>query len=327
LAVFVGARLRRMAEDFQPLSVLLARQQDVATRAQLLGRGLDDKLISRRIRNGDWQRLLPAVHLLTDKPPGTEQRRIAAALYVDGISQVTGLTALNWYGFRYAPTTDRVHLLIPHERRCRSTGFLVVQRTLELDPDQRLTDLCAVVSPARAVVDACRLSGNLESSRSIMSEAVQSRFTSVDALEAEIRRAKRSRTAIPRRALDEVSDGVRSLPEAELREFAARSTILPKVIWNPVLITPDGERLPSPDGLVPDAWLAIEVDSREYHSSAAGWDRTLARHNKLAEYGIDSVHLLPIEVRREPRRVLRQLERTYLVRMRNPPTVKVIIVQ
>lgn len=103
--------------------------------------------------------------------------------------------------------------------------------------------------------------------------------------------------------------------------------IIPKVLWNPTLVTPGGECLPSPDGLIPDAWLAIEVDSREHHSSGAGWEKTLARHNKLAEHGIDSLHVLPIEVRREPRRVLRQWERTYLVRMRNPPTVNVTIVQ
>src|SRR5262245_16539117 len=64
-----------------PLEALLETQQGVVARAQLLTRGVDDTAISRRVRRGDWQRLVPGIYVLSRVAPSTEQRRTAAALY------------------------------------------------------------------------------------------------------------------------------------------------------------------------------------------------------------------------------------------------------
>ena len=309
------------AGTFAALEATLDQQRQVVTRRQLNAAGVDHVFISRRIRRGLWLRLLPGVYAVDAAPVTTEQRRIAASLYAGSPSQLTGLNALHWYGFRYAPATDRIHVLVPHETRRRSAGFVVVQRTRALDDAPRDSQQYRIVSPARAVVDACRALADLGTVRAIVAEAVQGGHTSLDALDREIRRAARSRTALVRHVFAEIIDGVRSSPEAELRALAATSTTLPAILWNTRLRADDGSALPTPDGWIAEAGIALEVDSREHHSSPDDWARTLQRHNILSQYGALILHFTPKEIRTEPARVLRVMERTYLSRMQSPISI------
>lgn len=280
--------------------------------------------VYRRIRAGAWQRVLPGVYLVVPGPLSVERRRIAASLFVGPEAQLTGLTVLHWYGFKYPPSTDRVQVLVPHRVRCRSSGFVTVQRALSMDEYQRDAGLYSVTSPARAVVDACRASTERRDVRAVVAEAVHGGFTTVAALDEEIRRAARSRTALVRRALAEVVDGVRSSPEAELREITLKSKVLPRIAWNPRLHSPDGTMLPTPDGWIAEVGVALEVDSREHHSSPDGWRETLHRHNRLSEYGVLVLHFTPAEIRREPRRVLAMIEHAYLNRLESEAHVEVL---
>jgi hypothetical protein len=308
------------------LDTLLAAQNDVVSRAQLLVRGIDDFTMSRRVRTGKWQRAAPGVYALVSTTLTTEQRRIAAALYAGADAQLTGPSALHWYGFRSVPATDRVHVLVPHATRRRSAGVAVVQRTRELDPYPRDAGLYRVTSPARAVVDASRTNSNVDAVRAILAEAVRSGITDLGRIEDEVRRAKRSRTGIANRVLSELVDGIRSAPEARLRDLTLTSTVLPLVLWNPTLATEDGVRLPSPDGYLPDLGIALEVDSREHHMSSEDFQRTLVRGNMLSQYGVLVLHFTPAEILREPARVLRMIEATYAERRTHPVPVAVRII-
>jgi hypothetical protein len=216
---------------------------------------------------------------------------------------------------------------MPHEMHRRSTGFVVIQRTLSMDEEARDVGLYRITSPVRAVVDACRLLSDLQVVRAIMTEAVQRDFASVDALDEEIRRASRSRTALARRVLPEIVAGVRSAPEAELRVITSGSRILPTILWNPCLVDAQGTRLPTPDGWIPEAAMGLEVNSRTYHGSGDGWDSTLSRSNDLIELGAAVVHITPTEIRTNPARVLRRIERTYLARVGMGSTVPITVVE
>lgn len=290
------------------LAATAAHQQQIITRAQLIAAGVDDMAMCRRTKRGQYQRVLPAVYALVTGVLTTEQRRIAAALYAGPDAQITGLAALEWYGFRYAPRTEKVHVVVPHATRRRSTGHVVIQRALSLDERARQTDIYAVCSPARAVVDACRDLRDLRTVRAIVAEAIQRGLTSLNALDEEIRRARRSRTALVRRAFKEVIDGVRSAGEADLHDCLGSSRLLPKILWNPVLCTMDGNPLPTPDAWIPDAAVAVEVDSQEFHFSPEDWRRTLDRHNVLSRYGVLVLHFTPAEIRDDPQRVRRIVE-------------------
>jgi hypothetical protein len=255
-----------------------------------------------------------------------EQRFIAASLYAGESAQITGGAALQWHRFRYVPASDAVQVLVPHEERCRSIGFVVVQRALDLDTHATVFEHFRVCSPARAVVDMCRQISDLGTARALLAEAVQQHHTSIDRLVEEVRRAGRSRTAIVRHALAEILDGVRSAPEAELRALLETSEILPKALWNPSLRTLEGEPLPTPDGYIHEAALAFEVDSREFHASPEGWARTIERDNLLDEVGIDTAHFTPTDIRRRPALVLKRAEGRYLARVGRMPEPPVLII-
>ncbi|MEU4663832.1 type IV toxin-antitoxin system AbiEi family antitoxin domain-containing protein [Micromonospora chalcea] len=303
-----------MPEQPPELGDLAERQQQIVTRTQLLGVGYDDMYLYRQTRRGLWQRVLPATYALVTGTLTDEQRRISAALYAGADAQLTGLAALIWYGFRHSPRTADVHLILPHHARRRSAGHAVIARALELDPRARRTTLYPVCSPARAVVDAARDLRQLRPVRATVAEAVQRGFTDLDSLDAEIRRARRSRTALIRKAFAEITDGVRSAPETELRECLGGSGMLGGILWNPRLSAADGTRLPTPDGYLADCAVALEVDSREYHLSPTDWARTLDRHNKLSRYGVLVLHFTPAQIRREPGRVRRTVEDAYAAR-------------
>jgi hypothetical protein len=314
------------ANVLHSLDEIAERQQLVVSRAQLLAHGVDDPTMSRRVSRGDWQRPAAAVYVLQPSPLSSEQRRLAAALYLGPDCQITGLSALQWYGFRHAPAADKVHGLVPHRMRRRSTGVIVALRTEEMDDRPRDGGLYQVASPARAVVDAGRVLGDLRSVRAIFTEAVQAGHTDVQGIELELRRARRSRTAIANRVLRELVDGVRSAPEAELRELVRSSQSLPDMRWNPILVNPDGARLPSPDGYLVETGVAIEVDSREHHLSSEDFQRTLDRGNLLGQYGIVVLHFTPTEIRTSPARVLRMIEATHRERAARPIPVRIRVV-
>ncbi|GIJ25689.1 hypothetical protein Vqi01_08510 [Micromonospora qiuiae] len=292
-------------------SDLAERQQQIVTRVQLLAAGFDDMYLYRQARRGLWQRVLPATYALVTGVLTDEQRRISAALYAGGEAQLTGLAALSWYGFRQSPSTDAVHLIVPHHARRKSAGYAVISRALSLDDRARVTALYPVCSPARAVVDAARDLRQLRPVRAVVAEAIQRGYADLATLDEEIRRARRSRTALVRKAFSEVMQGTRSAPEAELRECLAESPVLPEIHWNPRLLDAGGRSLPTPDGYLPDAAVALEVDSQEYHYRPADWTRTLDRHNELSRHGILVLHFTPAQIRREPRRVRRMVTDAY----------------
>jgi Transcriptional regulator, AbiEi antitoxin len=309
------------------LEQVLARQDGVIARSQLITAGIDDRAISRRVRDGEWQRILHGVYRVASEALTLERRRIAAALYAGQDAQLTGAATLLWYGFKAPLATDRVHALVPHSVHRRSTGFVMIQRTLSMDPGARDVGLYWITSPARAVVDACRTAPDLRVVRSIMAEAVQRNFVSLRTLDDEIRRAARSRTALVRRVMSEILTGVRSSPEAELRDITARSTVLPAILWNPYLVGPNGTRLPTPDGWLAEAAMALEVDSQEHHAVGDDWRNTLRRSNILAELGAVVLHFTPAEIRTEPMRVLRVIEQTFLARIETASVTPIAVLE
>jgi hypothetical protein len=96
------------------LEQLALEQHSMVSRAQLPARGVSDRLMSARVARGEWQRPAPAVYCLDPAPLSSEQPSIAAALYLGSECQITGPSALHFYGFRYVPSTDKVHVLVPH---------------------------------------------------------------------------------------------------------------------------------------------------------------------------------------------------------------------
>lgn len=151
---------------------------------------------------------------------------------------------------------------------------------------------------ARAVADAARQLSSLRDVRAVTSDAVQLGRCSVSQLAGELAQGPVRGAAVFRSVLAEVADGIRSTAEGDLRDVI-RQGRLPAPLFNPCLY--DGDTfLAKPDAWWPDAGVAAEADSREWHLSAADWERTMRRHDLMAAAGIIVLHFSPSQLRREP---------------------------
>jgi hypothetical protein len=104
-----------------------------------------------------------------------------------------------------------------------------------------------------------------------------------------------------RRALEEVTDGVRSVAEGDLRTLI-KAAGLPAPMFNARLYV-GRTLLAVADAWWPDAGVAVEVDSREWHLSPEDWQRTLRRHTSMSAHGIIVLHVTPQQIRTEAGRV------------------------
>lgn len=81
---------------------------------------------------------------------------------------------------------------------------------------------------------------------------------------------------------------------------------LPDPFYNPRLYTGE-EFLAAPDAWWPQAGVAAEADSREWHLSPGDWERTLARHSRMSAHGSIVLHYPPRRLRAEPRVVAAEI--------------------
>lgn len=298
------------------LARLLKRQDQLITRNQARRYGLSRGALRWRIGRGRWQEPLPGVFAAITGSLSVRQRALAALLYAGPEAQLTGVGALRIHGLRYLPSDDWIRVLVPESQHRRSAGFARLHRTVRLDPNPEHPVPLVLASVPRAVVDAARWCGDQRLITAMVADAVQRKLITVADLANELEYAPRKGSPMLRYAMAETADGVRSVAEADLRRLLLRSTVLPKVLWNPHLTADAGGRtLPTPDGWIVEAGIALEVDSREHHSSPRGWERTLARHNLLARYGALVLHIVPAQIRRDPAAVVRQIEHTYAERI------------
>ena len=299
--------------ELRALQDLIRRQDSVVTRAQVLQAGLTRHAIGYRLREGGrWQLLLPGVYLTLLGLPTQAQRETAALLYAGPNAMITGAAALRFYEFRQIPQdNDVVDVLLPTRLKRASTGWARVHRTAHM-PHMWINGPSArrYAYPARAVVDAARWLTDLREVRALVGDAVQNRHCAVAQLSDELRTGGTPNGALLRKVIAEVADGVRSAPEAELRELLIKAR-LPVPLFNPRLYLPNGTFIASPDAWWPDAGVAIEVDSRQWHLAPDDWERTMARHTDLGQYGIVTLHVSPHQLRSAPDAFLRRAANAY----------------
>jgi hypothetical protein len=222
---------------------------------------------------------------------------------------LTGASALRHHGLRYLPEEPAIHVLISHDRHRKSAGFVSIERTRTLPRPVPINQL-DVAPVARAVVDAARRVTTNRTTRAFTLEAVQRGFASPGAVDDELRSAQRRGTALIREVIAEAKAGVRSAPDAELRQ-AVMSTDLPAPLWNPGVFLPNGEFLAQPDGLIEESMVAMEMDSREHHSEGDDWADTLERGTDMSNAGLVVVHVIPGRFRSDPIATLRRIKRAH----------------
>jgi hypothetical protein len=303
------------------LTELLENQLSVVSRGQLLTLGMTDYAMQYRVRaGGPWQALLPGVYLGVSGAPNLPQKEMAALLYAGPSSLVTGPAALLHYGIRSTAHPDEIDVLVPLERQRRSTAFVRLHRTVRL-PDRPASSGPLRFTPvARAVADTAWRLTSVRDVRAFVADAVQLGRCTVSQLADELSSGPVRGSAVFRSVLTEVADGIRSTAEGDLRDLIKRSR-LPMPLFNPSLYHGD-TFIAKPDAWWPDAGVAAEVDSREWHISPADWERTMNRHAQMAALAIIALHFSPRQVRREAPTVVSMLQGA-LERGRQRPTLPI----
>jgi hypothetical protein len=304
--------------NHERLDAMLRTQHGIVARYQALECGLTPRAIDHRLRrDGPWRSILPGVYLTVTGAPTPDQRDMAALLYAGSGSVITGAVAVRRHRLTCAGL-NTIDVLIPASARRKSTGFVQIQRTTRMPDKVYTTGALRFAPPHRAVADAARNMTRFDDVRAVVCEALQRKRCTLQMLIGELDHGPIAGSRSLRAALEEVGDGVRSSAEADLRGVIKHSD-LEEPVYNPKLYTLDGIFIAQPDAWWQRAGVAGEVDSREYHISAADYRATQLRHNRMESYGINAQHWLPSVIKHEPGTVIRDLRNAIAVGYQRPP--------
>lgn len=309
-------------------------QAGLITAAQLAELGVLRSTTSRRVAGYMWTRVLPGIHLLYGGWPTRHQRELAAVLYAGPGSMMTGISALRHYGVRAGRLQEAsedsnvnpepVHILIPHERRRLSTGYVRIERTTRLPERPTYPHGIPMAPLVRAAGDAVRRLPIESDVLAILSELVQRDLAKTDDLVDELTQGNRRGSAHFRTSVRHLLAGVRSGPEGALRTLVEGAG-LSHVRWNITVVAPTGEYVADPDAWCDDVGLALEVDSQEYHGFGHGLRRTIARNARYARHGVLAFPVMPERLRQHPEDVRRELLQAHAAAAARPrPDVRIV---
>jgi hypothetical protein len=288
--------------DREALDRTLEVQLGLITRQQALALNMTGPALRHRLRlGGPWQSVLPGVYVAATGTPRTLQLQMAALLYAGDGSLITGQPALHHQHIR-GPVAELIGVLVPAARQRRDAAFVRIHRTTRIPERPWQIGPLRLAPPARAVADTVRGLASLRDVRAVVADAVQQGRCEVRQLHAELRGGPNVGSALFREALTDVADGIRSTAEADLKDLLTKSR-LPMPLFNPGLY--DGDTfIARPDAWWPEFGIAVEVDSREWHTSPEDHANTLARGRRLGVYQIVVLRFTPKQIRAQPAQVI-----------------------
>ena len=305
---FVRPRQDAEAVTYSPslnrdaLDGILGKQDLVVSRAQAADCGMTRAALRHRIRpGGPWQQLLPGIYLAVTGNPTLAQKETATALYAGQDSVLTGLAALRRHGLK-VPESPAISVLVPARQARHSRAFANVWPTVRMPGYVCFAGVVQYALPERAAADAARELSSFREARAVIASAVQLGRCRLDRLQEELTQGPVRGSAWLRQSLAEVTKGVRSGAEGDLGDLLCRSG-LPAPMFNARLFA--GKIfIAVADAWWPEAGVAAEVDSREWHLSPEDWEKTIQRHARMSAHGIIVLHFTPNQIRHEPARVV-----------------------
>ncbi len=274
--------------------------------------------IEYRLRpDGPWRQILPGVYLTVTGSVSQEQRETAALLYAGPQSVITGPVAVRRHNLR-CTGLNVLDVLVPTGNHRKSTGYVQIQRTTRMPVKLYTSGPLRFTAPVRAVADAARGMTRFGDVQALVCEAIQRGRCALEELVTELNEGPSAGTRWYRMALAEVSEGIRSVAEAQLKRLIDRSD-LDRPMYNADLYTLDGIFLGRPDAWFGRAGVAGEVDSREYHMRARDYEETTMRHNRMEAAGIHMLHWLPSTIKAEPGKVIADLRDAIAAGNKCPP--------
>lgn len=293
-------------------------QFGLATRDQLKVAGFTRAAV-RHAAGRDWRQVRPGVYAPHRGQLDADTRLAAAALWAGPHAVLTGALALHRHGIHQADTSQAL-FLVPATARSRQDGRARTIRSARPARVALHVGCVMVVSVERALTDlANHGDGGADTVQALTLAALQQQRTTPARIEAELDAAPRRGSAPVRRAVELFLRGAWSLPEASLAELVADDDQLPPMLQNVTLRSPDGETvIGAPDGFFPDAGVAVQVHSREFHSGYDEdgtdlWSMTVEDDGIYPEHDVICLGVTPRSIHRRPDRTLARI-RTVVLR-------------
>ena len=293
-----------MAELCPPEVAWLTRVQDqVATRAQLIGRGLSAHAVRAQTEAQRWQPWGHHVVILHNGALSRRQLMWAALLDAGTDAALASHTALELAGFRsFAAEAASVHLIVQRGAKVHRHPEIVVHESRRLHPEYHVatSGLRRTATP-RSVLDAAAWQPWPRFACAVVAAAVQQRLCSAADLESALQLVGRIRhKAHLRAALADVAGGSEAISELDLLRLCRRFG----------LREPDRQvrrrdrfgrlRYLDCEWRLPDGGrLVLEVDGA-HHLDVEHWEADMRRERGLVVSGARVLRATSIEVRLEP---------------------------
>jgi hypothetical protein len=300
----------RLCQTSPLLSSVVAAQDFVMHRDELIALGYTAGAIKHRLVTGQWSLLLPDVYLTHGGEPSRRQMLVAASLFAGPQSAIDGVDACRFHGMRSIAVEDHlVHVVVPNGAAARSRGFVVVRRTAAEIRTLR-SGLLRYVDPASAAIAAARRMGSDRSVLAVLSEVLQRGLTTFDELVAAHMQGPPRNTRRTDRALEQLGVGVRSVAEADFVKLVTTSAVLPVPECN-ALLRLQTRRLVCVDALFRSSAVIHETNGRVAHAREDLFEDMQERHDALVAAGFVVLHNSPRRIRARGRDVLVELERAH----------------
>lgn len=262
---------------------LAAAQGGVVRKDQVLEHGMNAGRIGRRVRSGEWQRVARSVYRLIDMPGPADLLRAAVAGLPGAV--VSHESAAEAHSIRYV--RRGLAVVTVHSQTTHSFAGVTVHRCHDLD-SSHVVKLAGqpVTTRARTIVDLAALLrlGHLSA---ILDDQLATKQISMEEIERTAagvwRRGKPGSTSL--RALIAERTGTPNANASRL-ELAGlevlRSAHLPDPLMEYAIPWEQQRRF---DAAYPDAKLAIEWDSRRWHTQVEAFERDRHRDRLVALHG------------------------------------------
>jgi very-short-patch-repair endonuclease len=282
--------------------------------------GLTERQIVRRIGEGRWLRLYRDVYRLDGAPPSW-MGDLLAATWAGGFRAVgshRSAAEVHWLPGR---DRDLVEITCRRWRRARHGG-LVVHETKALDVvDITMVDGIPVTTPARTLFDLCSIEdygfGLIELAFENGLRRGLFSMSEIAALERRLSRSGREGGPTIRRLL--AARDTSRLPTESDMETRLLQTLRKNGLPTPVAqyeVRSENALIARVDFAYPEAKIAIEYDSDEFHSGRNATRRDRSRRHRLLEYGWITVDVGPAELRRGAGQALSAIARALRDRTR-----------
>ena len=258
------------------LSIVMARQHSLATRAQAFAAGLTPRQVEFRLESGLWIAPHRGVYRPSSVRTYFEMEAMAACLALDGY--VSNRCAAAVYGLR-GFGKDLIEITVATHRRRQIEGVAVHRRNHTDERDRTIRWHLPITTPARTLLDIA--GQHPELAEQALNDALYRRLVRPEVLRSAISRSRPDKAAaLLGGILDRLAAPTESVLEDDFLALVRRAGLPEPVRQWPIA---GGEfRL---DFAWPEAMVTYETHGRRHHSSPADRRRDRAKRRAAEAEG------------------------------------------